>query len=315
MYNEDQKQRFIAAYTQSEKTKNFCELLFKATQVYETAWGADICTRSAEELKPVIEKLMGLRHWHKNVRLSILKSYAEWCLSVNVPGATSGLLEVVPEGLEKMKQQSFANPTHLELYLDSIYDREDEETLDNIYRTYYWLAYVGVKEEDILQIKTTDVDLANMEVKAAGKAYPILFEALPAIRNCVRLQSFVFKHPNYTKLIRRERIPGDGLLRGIRGEMTLQSLRVLIARGARQKADETGMRPSYYRIRLSGIFYRAFQLEQSGKKPDFMDLAEEDMQGKTYKFDNVRNTYSSIKRQIARDYQKDYERWKLAYRV
>ena len=51
--------------------------------------------------------------------------------------------------------------------------------------------------------------------------------------------------------------------------------------------------------------------EQSGKNA----VAAQQMVGKTYKLDSGRNTPEAKKRQLARDYMDDYERWKLAFKI
>ncbi|MBQ8001433.1 MAG: hypothetical protein IJ298_09620 [Ruminococcus sp.] len=317
MYNEELKTKFVRGYTNSISTAEVCQTIFNAFEQYEVEWDADLCTRSAEELQPVVDNLVGFRARSKWMRLIILKDYVKWCIGMKVPGACDGMLKIETVGLEKVKHQTVASPLHLQRYLDSICEPESEETTDNIYRCFYWLAYGGVAEEDILSIKCSDVDLNNMVVRYNGTEVPIYREALPAFKNCVKLTQFVYKHPNYDKLVYKDRADGDTLVRGIRSAPSIKAMRVELSRRSKAKMDEgkTDLKLSYFRVWISGLFYRMYERERAGMPVDFSAAAAQFMEGKTYKLDRGRNTPEAKKRQLTRDYLEDYERWKLAFAI
>lgn len=317
MYNEELKTKFVRGYTNSISTAEVCQTIFNAFEQYEVEWDADLCTRSAEELQPVVDNLVGFRARSKWMRLIILKDYVKWCIGMKVPGACDGMLKIETVGLEKVKHQTVASPLHLQRYLDSICEPESEETTDNIYRCFYWLAYGGVAEEDILSIKCSDVDLNNMVVRYNDTEVPIYREALPAFKNCVKLTQFVYKHPNYDKLVYKDRADGDTLVRGIRSAPSIKAMRVELSRRSKAKMDEgkTDLKLSYFRVWISGLFYRMYERERAGMPVDFSAAAAQFMEGKTYKLDRGRNTPEAKKRQLTRDYLEDYERWKLAFAI
>lgn len=317
MYNEELKTKFVRGYTNSISTAEVCQTIFNAFEQYEVEWGADLCTRSAEELQPVVDNLVGFRARSKWMRLIILKDYVKWCIGMKVPGACDGMLKIETVGLEKVKHQTVASPLHLQRYLDSICEPESEETTDNIYRCFYWLAYGGVAEEDILSIKCSDVDLNNMVVRYNDTEVPIYREALPAFKNCVKLTQFVYKHPNYDKLVYKDRADGNTLVRGIRSAPSIKAMRVELSRRSKAKMDEgkTDLKLSYFRVWISGLFYRMYERERAGIPVDFSAAAAQFMEGKTYKLDRGRNTPEAKKRQLTRDYLEDYERWKLAFAI
>lgn len=317
MYNEELKTKFVREYTNSISTAEVCQTIFNAFERYEVEWGADLCTRSTEELQPVVDGLVGFRARSKWMRLIILKDYVKWCIGMKVPGARDGMLKIETVGLEKVKHQTVASPLHLQRYLDSICEPESEETTDNIYRCFYWLAYGGVTEEDILSIKCSDVDLNNMVVRYNDTEVPIYREALPAFKNCVKLTQFVYKHPNYVKLVYKDRADGDTLVRGIRSAPSIKAMRVELSRRSKAKMDEgkTDLKLSYFRVWISGLFYRMYERERAGMPVDFSAAAAQFMEGKTYKLDKGRNTPEAKKRQLTRDYLEDYERWKLAFAI
>lgn len=315
MYNEELKTRFITDYTHSESNAILCAAIFNSFSEHEEKWEADLCTKSKEELQPIVDLLVGLRSRTQWSRLIVLKDYVKWCIKTEVPNACDGMLQIETTGLEKVRQQTVSNPLHLQKYLDSICDPEREETTDNIYRCFYWLAFGGVAEEDILSIKCSDVDLSNMVVHYKNTEIPIYREALPAFKNCITLTHFIYQHPNYDKVIYKERASGDTVVRGIRSVPSLKSMRVELSRRSKNKIDSgsTTLKLSYFRVWISGLFFRMYEREQAGIPVDFSAAAAEFTEGKTYRLESSRNTPEAKKRQVAKDYLKDYERWKLAY--
>lgn len=315
MYNQNLKNQFIESYSTRDSVKKFCVTVFEAFEKYELEWGADLCTRTADELQPALSKMVGFRSRSKLMRIIILKDYVRWCIGMSVDGACDGMFNITNVGLDKVKIQTVANPQHLQQYLDAVCSPEDERTTDNIYRCYYWLAYAGMDEEDILKVQCKDVDFRNMVVNYPRKmtTVPLYPQSLKAFHNCVECDTFVFKHPNYTKPVDRQRADGTTLVRGIRSESTLSSIRMALSRLSKQNEDKTPLRLSYFRVWISGVFHRMYEREIAGEAPYFDDIVAEQMEGKTYKLDSGRNTMAAKHRQLVRDYEEDYQRWKLAW--
>ena len=317
MYNEDLKKKFVREYTQKESTAQACEALFNITGKYEAIWCRDICTMNEEIVAPIMEKLIGVRGQSKWMRILILRSYAKWCIRNKVPNACRTILNIQVSGLSKIKQQMVSSPAHLEKYLNEICEPASEQRTDNIYRSYYWLAYAGMKEEDILKVRCSDIDFDNMVVRYEDTEYPIYREAVPALKNCTELTQFKYGHPNYTadKDVWIDRVPGDTVIRGIRGQMSAAVIRVELSRRSKRKREEgaTDLQLSHYRVWVSGLFYRTYELERMGIEPDFTDIAYSHCRGKSYKLDSGHRTQNNKLRQWAREYLDDYQRWKLAY--
>ena len=318
MYNEELKTKFVQGYTSSINTANVCYTVFNAIEKYENEWGADISTRSVDDVQSAIDEIVGLRTRSKWMRLNILSDYARWCVSEGVPGACDSLTKIHSIGLSKIKQQTVSSPAHLEKYLNEICDPVQLKTTDNIYRCYYWLAYAGVKEEDILHIRCEDVDFDNMVVNYNGTEVPLYREAVAAFRNCVELSQFFYNHPLYSadKQVWKDRAPGDTVVRGIRAQVSVKAMRVELSRRSKAMRDDglTALKLSYYRAWISGLFYRVYELEQMGIEPDFTTVVSKQIGDKLYKLDSGRNTQSAKRRQLVYDYIEDYNRWKLAYK-
>ena len=209
-----------------------------------------------------------------------------------------------------------ASPLHLQMYLDQVFDKESQETIDNIYRCYYWMAYGGISEEDTLFINRSDVDLELMLIRYNNTSVPIYREALPAFRNAMQLSSFVYLHPNYTKTIRRDRVPGEELMRGIKATTKTMTIRSSLSRRSADaiKAGKTEQQLSFYRVWLSGLFYRIYERERAGVPVDFSEAAVNFMEGKTYVLCG-REKIEHKQNRIERDYMEDYQRWKLAFSI
>lgn len=313
MYNESWKHAFSVETYDKLSMREACATLFEATEPYEREWGADLCTQSAEVLKPVVEELVGMRAKSTKLRLSILREYVSYCLRNNYPGACDGMLQVKVTGLEKLQRNTVKNPLHLQRYLDQICDPEQDETYDNVLRFYHWMAYSGVPEEEILKLTANDVDLERMVIRAGGTDYPLYRESLPSVSNCMRLTQFVSRHPYHgvDKLVRLDRAPGDALVRGTRSVPSVTSIRSMLSRRVKQKTDagETQQQLSYYRVWLSGVFYRAYEQELAGFPPDFSGVAFRQMQGREYRLGG-RNTPRGKQRKLSGEYMTDYLRWK-----
>lgn len=317
MYNAELKEKFIREFAGSISAEKVYQATFEAVKPYEESWGADICTRTKEELEPVIEQLVGFRVRSKWQRVRILREYTNWCIATGVPGAREDMKAVDGMGLSKVRSQMVRNPKHLQFYLDQICEPESEQTTDNIYRCFYWMAYSGMEEDDILTVKCSEVNFETMTIQHNGREYDIYREALPAFKNCVNLTSFVYKHPNYPpdKRVIRMRAAGDTVIRGIRSLPTVRAMRTELSRRSMRSIEEgkTELKMSYYRVWLSGVFHRMKEREEIGLPVDFSSAAEEFMNGKTYKLDSGRNTVEAKKRAIEREFIQDYQRWSAAF--
>lgn len=316
MYNEALKNQFVTEYAKSISKSDVCISAFNAMAPYEEQWGADLCTKTQEELEPVVENLVGFRVQSKWLRLSIYRDYVKWCLANNVPGACDGMLKVEALGLSKVRTQMVANPLQLHRYLDLICESESEETTDLLYRCFYWLSFCGLEEEDIFKVKCSDVDFYDMVIRHDGYEYEIYRESIPTLKRLATLDEFVYKHPNYLpgKTVYRHRVPGDILIRGVRTVPSARSMRSELTKRSKLHFDagHTDKQLSHYRVWLSGLFYRMYERERAGMPVDFSAEASKYMEGRTYKFDSKRNTVDAKRRVIMGEFLQDYYRWKAA---
>lgn len=183
--------------------------------------------------------------------------------------------------LDKVRKQMVTSPLHLQRYLNEVFDPEGDETIDNLYRCYYWMAFSGIREEDTLSITASDVDFMDMSIRYGENCVPLYRESLPAFHNAVELPGFLYKHPNYAKEIRRDRVPGDTIMRGVRATTKTMSIRSMLShRSAAALQDgKTKQQLSFYRVWMSGLFYRMYERERAGIPVDFSDAAVDFMSG------------------------------------
>ena len=235
---------------------------------------------------------------------------------MKVPNACDGMLGIETAGLSKVKRQMISSPLHLQRVLDEVFDKESEETIDVIYRCYYWMAFGGIKEDDTLLVKASDIDFANMEIAYKDTHIPLYREALPAFHKAAELNSFRYKNPNYSRTIIRDRVSGDTLMRGIRAVTKTVTLRSILSKKS-AKAIEDGLTQqqlSFYRVWMSGLFYRMYDRERAGIPIDFSEAATNFVSDRTYAL-NGRIKLEHKQNRIERDYMEDYQRWKLAFSI
>lgn len=312
MYNAEQKARFIKDLTVSVSYREVVRGFFNTCEKYENEAGADLCTFDADRLRPLFENYAGIRSVSTHVPKTILCNYARWCLEHGIEGATDAALHLDDSvSLDKIRTQTVRNPKQLQRWMDILFAPEKDLTTDNVFRAWLWLGYAGLEGEDALSVLDSDVDFDHMLIRHGSAEYPIYREGLAAFQNCAELQSFAFFHPLYTKEL--DRVHGHVLLRGSGGLPTTNSLRARVSAKNRKALEngDTDLNLSYTHIRMSGIFYRVYQDELAGMDVDFMNVRELNISSREYEVSSGRNTQDAKRRDFARKYRRDYDRWKM----
>lgn len=325
MFNGERKLRFISEKIKNEARKESSMQTFLALSSFEDKYGKDVCEFSKEEVNESFGEILGFRASSKRSRLSIVKSYLEWCEKQGYVVTSKQFIDKDSFSNDKFRRQSVANPSHLHRYMNMIYEKESENTVDNTHRCMLWMAYAGIGESDAYNVSVDDVNMDELIIRVGNDEYPIYREAIPAFRACVNNTEFVYKHPKYAAdvVVYRTRINGNRLIRGF-STTSITTLRVDLTKRQKVKkyASESDLNDplmdlsiSYYRVWLSGLFYRMYEAERSGIPVDFMPAAAEFMRGKEYKLDKSRNLISAKQRQVAKDYLRDYNIWKEVYSI
>ena len=317
MYNEEQKRRFLREKKYSDLTAKHIIHLFENIQRFEEQWMADCCTKTAEELRPMVDKIMGARFRTQEVISSYLRAYGKWCLKNKIPGACDGLLRISFDSSDKIRIQMVQGPMQLQRYLNLVFDPESEETIDILYRCYFWCAFIGIEEEDISMIRSSDVDLSLHTVRI-DKNESIYFyyypkEAENVFQKAVSLQAFRYTHKLY-ETISRERKDVDRLFRGYKGNTTIKTVQTAIHNHINDAIShgKTEKRLSYTKVKLSGLFYTMYQRECAGFEPEFNRVAAEYVEN--HPIHNRTDEGDHIRRLVrARELKRDYDNWKSAF--
>ena len=315
MYNEEQKNAFIQEAVVSESTRKSAVNVMTAIAPFEEKAGRDIALWESEDLLSVLESVCGLRTRSKYSKLAIITNYRKWCAAKGFEGAKGDTPDLSDLNTDKIKTMLVRSPAHLQQCLDIVFDPESDETQDNVYRCFFWLAYGGMDEATIHKLTSKDVNFEYMEAKYGSEVAILYRHSLQAVRNCVRLKSFLYRNESYTnkKEIRRDRVPGEELLRGVRGTPSMMNFRMQLSRKlAEKRTDKEQTAPlTYTRVWLSGVFYRIYEAEQAGIAPDFHAIAMDSPGGKKVLAGESKADPKTALQAIAKDFRTDYNRWKL----
>ena len=315
MYNEEQKLRYINETAASEAVARRAKNIFRAAAPFEEEWGADLCTRTPEELKPFLDKALGLRTRSRYSQLSMIRSYMRWCKETGADGAKEfPSWYATDDDTESVRLLIVRSPEHLQQYMNKAFDKEDDKTQDNAYRAFLWLAYGGMTEECAYEVTCKEVFFDYMEVRRGDETAILYRQGLAAMRNCVTLQEFYYRNGHYVNSdgIWRNRVPGDRILRGIRADQPLQNFRTQVSRRIRQSKNVEGSQSlSYSRVWLAGSFYRLYEREQAGIEPDFTAAAADSLAGRNALKKKTESERRAALADAARIFKNDYTRWKL----
>ncbi len=269
MYNVDLKNKFIEQVN-NEASKEIYRRLFSRVSQVEFELDQDLCQISDEDkIQEILYLICGVKKNTTNVVLSRCKQYIQWCLREKVPGATDALLNNQYNSDEKFLTGLVGSAKDLTRCLNVVFDKEIKHTYDNVCRCFFWLAFIGVPLKDVFEIKSSDVDLNKKKITHNSAAYEICDEAMPSITNCVKLRAFMYSHPNYSTDISRDRVNSDQLLRGIKNEAKITTLKPTISKRVNQKGI---IQLKYDKVLLSGIFCRMYQRELDGYPINFEEV-------------------------------------------
>ncbi len=274
MYNEVTKIQFIREYTGSLETRFVAKDVFDIFEPYESNWNKDLASVDINDLRPIIREATIRLKQNGWMAPTIVNEYIKWCAINNQSEVNESLIDRV-KGVDtdKIKKRLVSTPENLQTYLDILFDDPKLETVDNIFRGYFWLAYSGLDEEDMYRVSSDDVNLRSLTVTFNGMIYPLYSIAVPTFQKLKYLSDFVYDHRLYTT--RRQRSEESMLLRGLAPKTDLLYHRTKIS-FINTKAIKDGRidkRLSYSGVRKSGMFYKAYVDEQNGLPAAFVEEA------------------------------------------
>lgn len=308
MYNEDRKMRFL---TEMRSSVDFGKSVFNTIEPCEQENNKDLCELTADILQPIVNIKFGSRTRTTDSTIAFLRSYVGWCKEQGYP-TRSDVYDLKIYMDEKMKRMMIASPVHLESILNKIFEPVTSETVDCLYRCYLWMGFAGIEEAETIEITVDEIDFDTMTIEHGGKSYEIYREAVPAFKMACNATEFRYVNPNYAEEKRggyRNRYSGEYLLRGIRSaQIKLSTLRAVVGKNLKKEDIET----SYGKIRLSGLFYKTYEMERFGEPVNFDAYVVERI-GKMDRHYNRNYTRNKLANAIRRDIEDDYGCWKAAF--
>ena len=306
MYNEELKNKFIAECASTDSSSKRARYLFNGSERFEKMYNKDLCAISEENIGEVIENIVGARLGTQTVDLSMLRKYARWCLDNNVDGACESLLGKQNVDVQKLRDTMVDSPKTLQNLFDHALPPESDGKAENLCRGYFWMAFMGLDDEDAAQITTDHVDLKNKVVRYNEKEYPIYDESIPAFRHLCTAGSFFYEFVSRESIV--PRIAGNKILRGT-GSSTgpnTGSIRRAANRKLAAAVVDRKIHFKYASLRLSGILYRMYQDEVTTGTCDIKKgLLEYDP--------DVNKLENRRRNRREEEFRTDYERWKIAF--
>ena len=313
MYSDKQKLAFIASKKYSDSMYKNVLFIFSITSIFEEKYHKDVSQMSEIELNETLNELSILKKRNSFVSIiTAIKEYIIWCRD-NDYQISYSIFNVKIEEIEKFKTKMVSSPKHLRRILDTHFDQPQKETIDVVYRTYLWLAYAGMWDRDAIRVCKTDIDFSLLRVCFNGQSYELYKEGMEDISKACDLERFFFDHPYYSTW--KDRVEGNAILRGLSSVPTLSNMRAKV--NIHLKNNEA-QKITYNNIRLSGTFYRAYEMEKEGFEVDFSPVVDLEMNKREIRRKEsfaTSETYTRevMKGRIKSELEKDYEKWKCAY--
>lgn len=312
MFNQALKERFINQYRDSASTVKTYTFIMDYVGRFEDEYQCDLYQMNDEQAQTVVDGYGSGRNSTTSHFLLVIRLYIKWCKSQGIQNVTGSFDGIVSASISSFRNKMIGSPAELAEHLNRLFNSTpDDKQVDNTYRCFWWFAFMGVDEETAVSYTVDDINLDDMTVLYKGSKLDIPKEAYASFRNCVRMDSFMYRHPLYIDRPRlRPRVPGNQLLRGLKGEVTASKMRrwITAIHYSQIKSGVNLKKITYSSIWRSGILYRSYEQERAGIHPDFSGVAEE----------NVSKELSSYKvqlRKCIRDFKADYDKWKLAFVV
>jgi len=307
MFNNEQKMAFVEASYPENKREEIVGLL-ELFAPYEESWNSDLIRQPITRLQPAMNEIAETISVTKaKALLVILKRYQKWTASQSTGAVGSGVLLLKIDTDSKLRSSMVSSPRQLKLILDEVFESPERETVDCVYRSLLWLAYIGVPKNLAPMITTEEVDFYEMMIRHDGKEYKIPAEGLKDFRKLCELDTFVFIHKNPDYEQRRPRAEGNQLLRGHASVSVEKISDAIYKRFAKSKWALT-----YESVSDSGLFYEKYELERFGLGVSFDEETNERLAEMTDSSESARK--SSLYKIRSRYFEK-YTQWKSIFNL
>lgn len=329
MFHDELKNEFLAEFENSPSTLKLLRNVFIALEQSEERAGTDFCLFTIERIDEIVPSIVGIRKDSAEVILSHLRKYVRWCASRGIR-VSNALDQFRLDLSQKVRSCYVRSPEHLKFVLDHVFGNLADNDIEYIYRSYLWLAYMGVEEEDAALITMHDLDFEKMTLTFRETQTQLYNESAEDLQNACSMTEFHEVKGSTLRVM--PRAAGDQILRGKVSRKTLpesiettfrQTVSKCFARiRDRQLADAhvppdlLSVNLSYKRIYLSGIFYRAYDQEKLGHSPDFGAVAAAKYERNKHGYNHSQVwTDKKARYALSKGFSDDYESWKRAFNL
>lgn len=322
MYNEFIKISFVQDNFTTSSAIRKHKRLFEKSEELEIKFEKDLCEFATEELNALLPIISGARSNYQGDVIKDIKRYVKWCKDNTSLNTNDSIFELKPSNFEKIRNTMVSGPEDLQNFLDQFFESPTNGSHGDVFRGFLWLAFMGFKQSNAVDLKTTNVDFVRGAILNGNKWIRMYKESYPVFENLVKLKSFKvynssYKHVQYYTF---DRDNNDLLLRLKKGD----KFDALYLRNELSKIEGTARKKglisrniSFEKVALSGIFYRKYQDELTVKsygilsyEPDFTDEVLEAKSDVVYK---SKYSYNSSICSAKEAYKSDYKNWKEAF--
>lgn len=303
-YNEDRKKQFASGLN----TLTMAKFVFNAAAKYEAANETDLGGMSGEMVQRFLNTKLGPSKSTTYSSLSFIRKYQAWCVD-NGFEQEHDLSGVELDTSYAKRKAMVASPYHLEQVMNQAFSPVEENTTDCLYRCMLWMVFVGIDDEDAIEVKSSDVDLDSMCIFVGQEVYPIYRLGYKAFYSAKFSDSFYYYNSNYKDGgVDRARTKSDYLLRGVRVDK--QKARMML-NSIRKRFSAIGMALTCNNVRLSGLYFRTLQQEQVTGVYNFDDeaMARAKKAGVDLSSKKGQMFLNKTKKLIDQEYQE----WKIAF--
>lgn len=311
-YNPEIKQKFLNE--KDETVRGTYKRLFATLKQDEERYNSDFCDFNYDTLMNVLSNRLSRGRSSKNTQLSLLRNYVAWCIAERIKKSDENpiksLRTIDIDSSVQIRRQFLRDPEHLQKILNTVLKSETDEDANGVmYRMSCWLLYEGFTEDEVLELRESNVDFGNKTLTSPSgdRVIAVSDTLIKLIKQAIDLEYTVRQNP-HGGVNEYELEDSDRLFRKIKRKDSTRSkqpLRVKLSRLRNKYASDTyeSISLASNRIWLSGLFYRLYQKEKSVE-----GLTVEDFY---YNLNGV-NTRDSINAKIKNN-QRDYADWKKAY--
>jgi hypothetical protein len=313
LYNEAVKEKYLAFEMQNETSlRNY----FYRIEPFEKTIGKDISFMNTQELMEIIEAFKFSNHRSASHFISLIRGYVNWT-RLECSNDNDAIFKISVDDVtvkQGILTRMFKNPKHLRECLELAYKYQQQENRAIRDSLVWWLFYAGIAIENLGKLKKTDMN-QDGTIFLDGVSYSLSPEAQLLWKMCSQLVSIEKDGSRYDKdLVYSTLVSNDYLFRTIAGQKLDYNkqcnpvfFRTIVERTVLNYNETTGEGKAWTPLntRLSGIFYRMYQLEQNGQLSNEL----------TASLFMPKSDFKNIPPLNLKKWVADYNNWKLAFEL